>query len=69
MILLCYAQLFKRPHPARKVFSYSATPSLSAPPVAMDTTRVFYKNLTQLMPSREPLKGKLRAVFTSYVYV
>ncbi|CAI8023122.1 WD repeat and FYVE domain-containing protein 3 [Geodia barretti] len=49
-------QLFKRPHPARKVFSYSATPSLSAPPVAMDTTRVFYKNLTQLMPSREPVK-------------
>ena len=50
-------QLFKRPHPARKVFSYSANPSLSAPPVAMDTTRVFYKNLTQLMPSREPVKG------------
>ena len=56
-------QLFRRPHRQRKVFS--STPTATADSSAttsisiVDSMRVFYKNLIQLMPSKDPIKGEI----------
>ena len=55
-------QLFRKPHRQRKVFSSTSVPAvdvpLTTPTNALDSKRVFYKNLVQLMPSKEPIKGE-----------
>ena len=62
-------QLFRRPHRQRKVFS--STPTASADSSAatsitiVDSMRVFYKNLIQLMPSKDPIKGDIQLKITT----
>lgn len=51
-------QLFKRAHRPRKVFTGTATTTgspLTEPGSVMP--QVFFKNLAQLLPSKEPVKG------------
>ena len=61
-------QLFRRPHRQRKVFS--STPTAAADSSAatsitiVDSMRVFYKNLIQLMPSKDPIKGDIQLKIT-----
>lgn len=61
-------QLFRRPHRQRKV--PSSTPTATADSSAatsitiVDSMRVFYKNLVQLMPSKDPIKGDIQLTIT-----
>ena len=55
-------QLFKRPHRPRRVFTGTATTGNSSPltdPTLLGSLvpQVFFKNLAQLLPSKEPVKG------------
>lgn len=54
-------QVFKKHHRARKVVtpaSVTDSPNISARSL-QDTKKVFYKNIVQLMPSREPVLSKI----------
>lgn len=61
-------QLFRRPHRQRKVFSSTPTAtadsSVATSITIVDSMRVFYKNLIQLMPSKDPIKGELQLEIT-----
>jgi hypothetical protein len=61
-------QLFRRPHRQRKVFSSiptaAADSSTAASITIVDSMRVFYKNLIQLMPSKDPIKGEIQIKIT-----
>ena len=58
--LFClYFQLFKKPHRQRKILTTPISQDTPTP-APTDSQRVFYKNLVQLMPSREPLRSKFK---------
>ena len=55
-------QLFKKPHRPRRVFTGTATSNspLTDPTLLGSLIpQVFFKNLAQLLPSKEPVKGIL----------
>ncbi|XP_019848853.1 PREDICTED: WD repeat and FYVE domain-containing protein 3-like isoform X2 [Amphimedon queenslandica] len=51
-------QLFKRPHRSRKVFTGTAigNPTIDQSAIGNLIPQVFFKNLAQLLPSKEPIK-------------
>ena len=55
-------QLFKRPHRSRKVFTGTAigNPTIDQTAIGNLVPQVFFKNLAQLLPSKEPIKSKQR---------
>ena len=54
-------QLFKRSHRPRRVFAGTAHGNPVTDPAVLGSLmpQVFFKNLAQLLPSREPVKGEL----------
>lgn len=52
-------QLFKRPHRSRKVFAGTALGNPTIDPSTIGTLlpQVFFKNVAQLLPSKDPIKG------------
>ena len=53
-------QLFKRPHRSRKVFAGTAigNPTIDQSSLGTLVPQVFFKNIAQLLPSKEPVKGE-----------
>ena len=53
-------QLFKRPHRSRKVFTGTAigNPTIDQSAIGNLIPQVFFKNLAQLLPSKEPIKSE-----------
>lgn len=57
-------QLFKRQHRSRKVFAGTALGNPTIDPSTIGTLlpQVFFKNVAQLLPSKDPIKGMDRLV-------
>ena len=55
-LLLLFSQLFKRPHPPKRVFRSVESDSQTGALVNVD--RLFFHNLPNLVPSAQPVKGK-----------
>jgi WD repeat and FYVE domain-containing protein 3 len=60
-------QLFKKPHPSKKMASFKhsvidPSPMLSAP-LSVPPDKLFFYNLDNLKPSLQPIKGKLLSTF------
>jgi hypothetical protein len=54
-------QLFKKPHPQKKVFR-AVEPDLQTGATSIiNVDRLFFHNLPNLVPSAQPVKGKLIA--------
>ena len=53
---LLFSQLFKRPHPPKRVFRSVESDSQTGALVNVD--RLFFHNLPNLVPSAQPVKGK-----------
>ena len=58
-------QLFKRSHRPRRVFAGTAHGNPVTDPAVLGSLmpQVFFKNLAQLLPSREPVKGELFVIY------
>ena len=56
IVKLLFSQLFKRPHPPKRVFRSVESDSQTGALVNVD--RLFFHNLPNLVPSAQPVKGK-----------
>ena len=61
---LLFSQLFKRPHPPKRVFRSVESDSQTGALVNVD--RLFFHNLPNLVPSAQPVKGKSPRVQISF---